>query len=124
MKVNPSKSKKAIIAKAIKNMPAEIDFSDEEIDQLYNLGIEWRNNSLSKKELIVKISNLRGRSFVYIVNALELLGAIITLLINDFNPIQMALFHLISNGYMEMRSLEIISDTEKGLGHKISQPQE
>lgn len=68
-------------------MPVEIDFSDEEIDQLYNLGIEWRNNSLSKKELIVKISNLRGWSFVDIVNAFELLRAITTLLINDFNPI-------------------------------------
>jgi len=28
-------------------MPAEIDFTEGEIDQLYNLGIEWKNNSLS-----------------------------------------------------------------------------
>ena len=38
-------SKKAIIAQVIKEMPAEIDFTEKEIDQLYNLSIECRNNS-------------------------------------------------------------------------------
>lgn len=33
-------SKKAIIAQVIKEMPAEIDFTEREIDQLYNLVIE------------------------------------------------------------------------------------
>ena len=41
-------------------MPAEIDFTEREIDQLYNLSIECRNNSLSQEELINKISKLRG----------------------------------------------------------------
>ena len=50
-------------------MPAEIDFTEREIDQLYNLGIEWRNNSLSQEELITKISNLRGGSFIDVVSA-------------------------------------------------------
>ena len=54
---NVGLSKKAIIAQVIKEMPAEIDFTEREIDQLYNLGIEWRNNSLSQEELITKISN-------------------------------------------------------------------
>ena len=57
-------SKKAIIAQVTKEMPAEIDFTEKEIDQLYNLSIECRNNSLSKEQLITKISNLRGGSFV------------------------------------------------------------
>ena len=57
-------SKKAIIAQVIKEMPAEIDFTEKEIDQLYNLSIECRNNSLSKEQLITKISNLRGGSCI------------------------------------------------------------
>ena len=65
-------------------MPAEIDFTEKEIDQLYNLSIESRNNSLSKEQLITKISNLRGGSFIDIVGALGIIGAIIILLTNDW----------------------------------------
>ena len=65
-------------------MPAEIDFTEREIDQLYNLGIEWRNNSLSQEELITKISNLRGGSFIDVVAALGLIDAIIVLSTNDW----------------------------------------
>ena len=81
---NVGLSKKAIIAQVIKEMPAEIDFTEREIDQLYNLGIEWRNNSLSQEELITKISNLRGGSFIDVVAALGLIGAIIILSTNDW----------------------------------------
>jgi hypothetical protein len=77
-------SKKAIIAQVIKEMPAEIDFTEREIDQLYHLGIEWRNNSLSQKELITKISNLRSGSFIDVVAALGLIGAMIILSTNDW----------------------------------------
>ena len=77
-------SKKAIIAQVIKEMPAEIDFTEREIDQLYNLGIEWRNNSLSQEELITKISNLRGGSFIDVVAALGLIGAMIILSTNNW----------------------------------------
>ena len=77
-------SKKAIIAQVIKEMPTEIDFTEKEIDQLYNLSIECRNNSLSKEELITQISNLRGGSFIDIVAALGVIGGIIILLINDW----------------------------------------
>lgn len=55
-----------------------------EIDQLYHLGIEWRKNSLSQKELITKISNLRGSSFIDVVAALGLIGAMIILSTNDW----------------------------------------
>ena len=51
-------SKKAIIAQIIKEMPVEIDFTEREIDQLYNLRIEWRNNSLSQKKLILIINKI------------------------------------------------------------------
>jgi hypothetical protein len=81
---NVGLSKKAIIAQVIKEMPAEIDFTEKEIDQLYNLSIECRNNSLSKEELITKISNLRGGSFIDIVAALGVIGGIIILLTNDW----------------------------------------
>jgi hypothetical protein len=81
---NVGLSKKAIIAQVIKEMPAEIDFTEKEIDQLYNLSIECRNNSLSKEELITKISNLRGGSFIDIVAALGIIGAIIILSTNDW----------------------------------------
>mmetsp|Transcript_4633 Transcript_4633/g.8591 ORF Transcript_4633/g.8591 Transcript_4633/m.8591 type:complete len:272 (-) Transcript_4633:463-1278(-) len=79
---NVDLSKKAIIAQVIKEMPAEIDFTEREIDQLYNLEIEWRNNSLSQEELITKISNLRGGSFINVVAALRVIGAMIILLTN------------------------------------------
>ncbi len=81
---NVGLSKKAIIAQVIKEMPAEIDFTEKEIDQLYNLSIECRNNSLSKEQLITKISNLRGGSFIDIVAALGIIGAIIILSTNDW----------------------------------------
>lgn len=80
---NVGLSKKVIIAQVIKEMPAEIDFAEKEIDQLYNLSIECRNNSLSKEQLITKISNLRGDFFIDIVPALGIIGAIIILSTND-----------------------------------------
>jgi hypothetical protein len=87
---NVGLSKKQIIAQVIKEIPAEIDFTEREIDQLYNLGIELRNNSLSQEELITKISNLRGGSSIDVLAALGLIGAMIILLTNDwglaFNP--------------------------------------
>jgi hypothetical protein len=79
---NVSLSKQAIISQVIKEMPTEMDFTESEINQLYNLSIECRNNSLSYKELITKISNL---SFIYIVAALGLISAMIILLINDLS---------------------------------------
>ena len=77
-------SKKAIIAQVIKEMPAEIDFTQKEMNELYHLSVEYKNNSLSKEELITQISNLRGGSSIDIVAALGVIGAIIILLINDW----------------------------------------
>ena len=82
---NVGLSKNEIINQVIKGMPAEIDFTEKEIDQLYNLSIECRNNSLNKNELITKISNLRGGSFIDIAAALGIIGAIISLLTNDWS---------------------------------------
>ena len=50
MHLNFGFSKKTIIAQVIEEMPTEIDFPEKEIDQLYNLSIGCRNNSLSKKQ--------------------------------------------------------------------------
>jgi len=35
-----------------------------EMDQLYPLSIEFKNNSINQEELIGKISNLRGGAFI------------------------------------------------------------
>ena len=81
---NVGLSKKVIIAQVIQQMPAEIDFTEREIDQLYNLGIEWRNNSLNQEELITKISNLKGGSFVDVAAGLAIIAAIIILANNAY----------------------------------------
>ena len=64
-------------------MPAEIDFTQKEMNELYRLSVEYKNNSLSKEELITQISNLLGGSSIDIVAALGVIGGIIILLIND-----------------------------------------
>lgn len=66
-------------------MPAENDFTEREIDQLYHLSVECINNSLSQKELITKISNLRGGGFSHIVAALGIISATIILLTNSWS---------------------------------------
>ncbi len=63
---------------------AEIDFTQKEMNELYRLSVEYKNNSLSKEELITQISNLRGGSFIDVVAALGVIGGIIILLINDW----------------------------------------
>lgn len=86
---NVGLSKKEIITQIMKEMPAEIDFTKREIDQLYNLSIECINNSLSQEELITKISHMRGGSFINIVAAFKLISAIVILLTNgglSFQP--------------------------------------
>lgn len=74
---NVGLSKKVIIAQVIKNMPTEISFTEKKIDQLYNFSVECRNNSLTKDQLISKISNLRGGSFIDVAACLEIISAIL-----------------------------------------------
>ena len=64
-------------------MPTKVDFTEKEIDQLYNLSIECINNFLSKEPLLTKISNLRGGSFIDIIAVLGIIGAITILSTND-----------------------------------------
>lgn len=75
-------SKNKIINQIIKTMPAEIDFTEKEIDHLYYLSIECINNFLSKEELITKISHLRGGS-LDIIAAFGLICFMIILLNNN-----------------------------------------
>ena len=58
--LNTDVSRKAIIAEVIQDMPAEIYFTEIEIDELYDLLIQCNTNFLSQHQLIDKISNLRG----------------------------------------------------------------
>jgi hypothetical protein len=82
---NAGFSKKVMIAQVIKDMPVEIDFTKREIDPLYHLSVECRNNSINREELIGKINNLRGSAFVDVVAALGLIGAMIIFLTNDWS---------------------------------------
>lgn len=63
-------------------MPAEIVFTKAEMDQLYYLSFECKNNSLSQAELITKITNLRGGAFVDVVGAIGVIAGIIILVTN------------------------------------------
>ena len=85
---NAGLSKKAIIAQVIQDMPAEIYFTEREIDQLYHLSIECINNSLSQEELITTLTNLRGGSFVDVAAYLAIIGVIIIMAsnANAFQP--------------------------------------
>jgi len=85
---NADLSKQAIIAQVIQQMPAEIDFTQKEMNELYYLSVECKNNSLSQEELITKITNLRGGSFVDVAAGLAIIAAIIILAnkANGFQP--------------------------------------
>ena len=85
---NADLSKQAIIAQVIQQMPAEIDFTQKEMNELYYLSVECKNNSLSQEELITKITNLRGGSFVDVAAGLAIIAAIIILANNaeGFQP--------------------------------------
>ena len=84
---NTDLSKQAIIAQVIQQMPAEIDFTQKEMNELYYLSVECKNNSLSQEELITKITNLRGGSFVDVAAGLAIIAAII-ILANNANGFQ------------------------------------
>jgi hypothetical protein len=84
---NADLSKQAIIAQVIQQMPAEIDFTQKEMNELYHLSVECKNNSLSQEELITKIMNLRGGSFVDVAAGLAIIAAII-ILANNANGFQ------------------------------------
>lgn len=63
-------------------MPSKIFFIESEIDQLYDLSIQFKNNSINQEELIDKINNLRGGSYVEMAVALGIIGIILILLTN------------------------------------------
>nr|QUS63938.1 hypothetical protein [Haslea silbo] len=69
-------------------MPAEIDFTQKEMNELYHLSVECIKNSLSQEELITKITNLKGGSFVDVAAGLAIIAAIIILAnkANGFQP--------------------------------------
>ena len=84
---NADLSKQAIIAQIIQQMPAEIAFTQKEMNELYYLSVECKNNFLSQKEVITKITNLRSGSFVDVAAGLAIIAAII-ILANNANGFQ------------------------------------
>ena len=58
-------------------------FTESEIDQWYNLSIKFETNSINQEELITKISNFRGGSFIDVVAALGLIGTRIISTMNE-----------------------------------------
>lgn len=85
---NADLSKQVIIAQVIQEMPAEIDFTQKEMNELYHLSVECKNNSLSQEELITKITDLRGGSFVDVAAGLAVIAAIIIILAINANGFQ------------------------------------
>lgn len=75
-------SKEAIINQVIKEISTQVNFTEKEINQLFNFSIECKNNSLSQEELMNQISKLRGGSFIDIIAAIRLIGSMIILMIN------------------------------------------
>ena len=71
--------KKVIIAQVIHNSPEKIVFTEKQIDQLYDLAVKYRNNSMNREELITE---LRGGSIEDWVAAFGVIIAIITLINN------------------------------------------
>jgi hypothetical protein len=92
-------SKKSIISKAILYTPTEICFTEQELEQLYNFSVEYQNKTLSKEDLIAKITSLKGGTLIDIVAALALATTMVILLANDWgfgfqpNPYQIGLPH-------------------------------
>ena len=81
---NADLSKQTIIAQVIQQIPAKIDFTQKEMNELYYHSLECKNNSLSQEELITKITNLRGGSFVDVTAII----ASIIILVNKANGFQ------------------------------------
>ena len=79
-----SLSKEIVINSLIDNRQSS-SFSKIEMDCLRQLGLEYKNNSLTEEELIHKIANLRGGGYVNIIAALAIIGAILILLMNDID---------------------------------------
>jgi len=84
---NAGLSKKAIIAQVIQDMPTKIVFNKTEMDQLYDLSIKCRDNSISQEELITTLTNLWGGSLVDVATGLAIIAAII-ILANNANGFQ------------------------------------
>lgn len=76
---NNNFSKKEIISEIIEQTSSNTDFNRREIDKLYSLSVKYRENKLNKDEVIAKINNLRGGSFVDLAKAMAIFAAIIIL---------------------------------------------
>jgi hypothetical protein len=79
-------SKKVIIASVINNRPDKIVFTEKQMDQLYDLAVKCRNNSISKEELITE---LIGGGIEDWVAAFGIIIAIITV-VNNVDAFQVS----------------------------------
>ena len=70
-----------------KYTPAEIYFTESEIDELYYLSVEYNANFLSRQQLLTKIRNLRNGDFVDVTEGLAIIADII-ILANNANEFQ------------------------------------
>ena len=90
--LNSSATRAATIAKAIKaqEMPNRINFTTMEMEKLYDLSIQCKDNSINREELITTIKTLRSGEFVDVVVALSIIASIIIIIstsANGFTPI-------------------------------------
>nr|YP_009059262.1 hypothetical protein [Eunotia naegelii]YP_009059312.1 hypothetical protein [Eunotia naegelii]AHI51209.1 hypothetical protein [Eunotia naegelii]AHI51259.1 hypothetical protein [Eunotia naegelii] len=82
--INSYNKKKIVIAQVTKNSPEKIyPFTDHQIDEFYELTLQYLNNSISQEELLLK---LRGGDFdiPYWFSVVSLVGAMI-IVMNNLN---------------------------------------
>jgi hypothetical protein len=77
--IHSDTSKKVIIARVINNTPEKIFFTEKQMDQFYDLAVKYRNNSISREEIILE---LRGGEIKDWVAAFGIVVAVITVLNN------------------------------------------
>lgn len=71
--------KKVIIARVINNSPEKIVFTEKQMDQLYDLAVKYRNNSIGREEVIFE---LRGGGIQELVAAFGIIIALIIVINN------------------------------------------
>lgn len=66
--------KQVIVAQVTQDMSVGIVFTKVEMDELYEFSLAYKNNCLSKEDLISKIINLRGGSFEDVISILTVIS--------------------------------------------------
>ena len=82
--VRPTKrTSKNFVMANLSNCKESKLFNSKELDQLYQLGINFKHSSIDENQLLDRIAQLRGGSYVNVIAALVIIGVILVLIITD-----------------------------------------